>query len=1045
MAGSEHAKAEDQAHGPAQGRPDQYRIPAPAVSGLLALQRSAGNAAVGRLLAGRGLVAQRAAAEMTSATLEARAQEQIAKAQAERAHTGGEGEQPEGRPAPGSAEVAAEKARQRRAIANTVSSPDTSPQRSAAASATAEVKAAVQAPPTPVARGRAAVPPPARAGGASGPAAAAQEAASLADQAFAQAVEQRPPEAPPQVVPPEPVVAVDSGGRQVPADPAADAQAVRLTQQLQTLRVGAHLLHVQAAEERAQAHRVQGLIHSAESGIAQAEAGVTTLGEHTQHRRGVLAQAKQALEVSQQKAAAVAAGAPQVAAKSDEGRSDSAPLAAESKRLAAENASKQPEDSEAAGKSAEQGAKLAKAGADATTIDNTIGQTRSRADQLAADAAKAQQANTASQAKIAATEQALAATERKIGEMTSQNQAARSRLAGLAGGPAEQLAGAAGLAAQATELDAASTRLETRIHGVQAEYAGGMAGVPARIPRRAGPTVQRAGYEGRAHYDPGGSVAEALPSWLTGEDPPNAATRAQAAARVTARRRQEQAEIEQEAGGNFAKLSAADKAGIALRLTGRHLWQAVGETNFPRFIGNILRGFIDPRMSLMGIIHGMGMIVSGGANLFSAAQWKADPLGNLLKSAAEIATGVAVVLGSVAGLATAIAVILTAIAIVGSIFSFGAVGAALAPIIAFCGTVAVTVGPLALKAAAIALVLHGLVLIKNLIDAATADTAAQLQNESEQMTEDATNAGGMALAVGMAKAMEIAGKFFKGRAGGGGEEVPPTGSEQAPPVEGPAPAGGSEPTPPATAAPEPTPAVGAGPEPAPTAGAGPEPAPVGGAGPEPAPPRGGGPEPAPPSGASPEPVPPGGGPEPAPPSAGGPEGPATSAPEQTKAPGRTTGEQPVVEPPGPADTPVTQEPNPRAPRELSFEEKWEQMERALKEQQKEPDQGVLEGEGIERAVDPEAQKIADGHAWEDHRREFPEIKNQDEFAARVDEVMSNPTATKRAPDGRTAYWDQESGTIVIKDPRNPDGGTAYRPTEGRDYFDRWPNVGPPKD
>src|SRR5215216_1443068 len=176
MAGSERARAEDRMRGPARGGPDQHPTSALAVSGLLALQRSAGNAAVGRLLAGRGPVAQRAGAEMTSAILEARAQERIEKAQAERVRAGGEGKQPEARRAPPDpAAVAAEKARQRRAIAGTVSPPDTSSQQSAASSAAAEVKAAVQAPATPVAGGGAAAPPPAPAGGASGPAAAAQE------------------------------------------------------------------------------------------------------------------------------------------------------------------------------------------------------------------------------------------------------------------------------------------------------------------------------------------------------------------------------------------------------------------------------------------------------------------------------------------------------------------------------------------------------------------------------------------------------------------------------------------------------------------------------------------------------------------------------------------------------------------------------------------------------------------------------------------------------------------------------------------------------
>jgi hypothetical protein len=34
--------------------------------------------------------------------------------------------------------------------------------------------------------------------------------------------------------------------------------------------------------------------------------------------------------------------------------------------------------------------------------------------------------------------------------------------------------------------------------------------------------------------------------------------------------------------------------------------------------------------------------------------------------------------------------------------------------------------------------------------------------------------------------------------------------------------------------------------------------------------------------------------------------------------------------------------------------------------------------------------------------------------------------------GRTAYW--YDGTVVIRNPGAADGGTAYRPTDGYDYF-----------
>jgi hypothetical protein len=39
----------------------------------------------------------------------------------------------------------------------------------------------------------------------------------------------------------------------------------------------------------------------------------------------------------------------------------------------------------------------------------------------------------------------------------------------------------------------------------------------------------------------------------------------------------------------------------------------------------LLRGFVDPRVSVAGIVSGLSMILTGGPNLFSAEQWKRIP------------------------------------------------------------------------------------------------------------------------------------------------------------------------------------------------------------------------------------------------------------------------------------------------------------------------------------------------------------------------------------------------------------------------------------
>ena len=86
-----------------------------------------------------------------------------------------------------------------------------------------------------------------------------------------------------------------------------------------------------------------------------------------------------------------------------------------------------------------------------------------------------------------------------------------------------------------------------------------------------------------------------------------------------------------------------------------------------------------------------------------------------------------------------------------------------------------------------------------------------------------------------------------------------------------------------------------------------------------------------------------------------------------------------------------------------------------------------------------AQQIAAGHAYKDHvlkQEEFPWIESRGEFADFIEGIIRKPTARKSLKDGRTGFWDGKTGTIVIHNPRDPDGGTAYRSTNSKRDFNR---------
>jgi hypothetical protein len=86
-----------------------------------------------------------------------------------------------------------------------------------------------------------------------------------------------------------------------------------------------------------------------------------------------------------------------------------------------------------------------------------------------------------------------------------------------------------------------------------------------------------------------------------------------------------------------------------------------------------------------------------------------------------------------------------------------------------------------------------------------------------------------------------------------------------------------------------------------------------------------------------------------------------------------------------------------------------------------------------------ADKISKGHAYDKHvknrSKDFPEIKNRRQFKKHIEEVMNNPSKVKKLERGRTGYLDKDSGTIVVHNPKSPDGGTAFRPGNPERYFE----------
>jgi SPP1 gp7 family putative phage head morphogenesis protein len=129
-------------------------------------------------------------------------------------------------------------------------------------------------------------------------------------------------------------------------------------------------------------------------------------------------------------------------------------------------------------------------------------------------------------------------------------------------------------------------------------------------------------------------------------------------------------------------------------------------------------------------------------------------------------------------------------------------------------------------------------------------------------------------------------------------------------------------------------------------------------------------------------------------------------------------------------------------------EGFKQRQASLQKAIEKVEQRIKEVEDRIRAAEPKnlggktdkeirdiAEKIAKGHAWEKHKNEYPEIKTKEDLQKFVEEIMKKADDIKEGERDRTAYWHNDSGSIVIHDPNHVDQGTIFKPDTGKDYFD----------
>ena len=90
--------------------------------------------------------------------------------------------------------------------------------------------------------------------------------------------------------------------------------------------------------------------------------------------------------------------------------------------------------------------------------------------------------------------------------------------------------------------------------------------------------------------------------------------------------------------------------------------------------------------------------------------------------------------------------------------------------------------------------------------------------------------------------------------------------------------------------------------------------------------------------------------------------------------------------------------------------------------------------GVRLRAQLTGKEISGGHAFQKHvvqGGEFPGITTRGQFAAKIESVVTNGEM-RPLSGGRSAYW--HDGVVVIRNPGAADGGTAFVPKHGYDYF-----------
>lgn len=595
---------------------------------------------------------------------------------------------------------------------------------------------------------------------------------------------------------------VDKEGKPLPRKGNVDTQVRGLGYMGELFREHGYEIKKAATNSIIYAHGLDSNLETQRADLANAKEGTATMEQHNIARQEISENSKAALKDSQERQAFVAEKAPQIASKAQEGQSESSDLLSESESKSSKSKSKMSSDPDARAKAEKQSSGIGDAAEGAESMDQAIKQAGERAVQYQQEAEQAAAKNEETKGSIDETDTLIEQTSTRIVEMMGINEASQAKIDNVAEGPAQMRTDAEVSIQEGDKLISASYVMEKELHEIQTQYLAGMKAIETKEeaeerikkekdkngPKPSPQEQEVVGLAGLPEKEQQKRVDEiskskdgakkkaglmaALDKMITkapdkGTDategprkefksglqdkimggPPPSDPRMPAIQKVDQARESRLSGVMDIGDENIGVLTEAEKSMLAQKLTGEAVADDIKNIDVLQMGAMMLQGMVDPRMALTGPIDGFDKMATGVANIFNADAWEKDPLGNLLKIAADISTGLAMIFSGILGIAGFIMGVMIAL----SIASWGFALPITVPQMAWMGTLMGYAGWGAIIAGSLSVYFNYLSYLKNLNDAATAELARELFGNVEEMKENVTDGftGAMSIVEGV--------------------------------------------------------------------------------------------------------------------------------------------------------------------------------------------------------------------------------------------------------------------------------------------------------